>query len=92
MNQLLTSDTRVESWILQMRIAKIPEESTAKEGIPIFIIEFEHKEEIPEVTVLPKQEFWVADLGAHWEFSRKDIYEQVITHRLKHPNLRPEQK
>jgi hypothetical protein len=92
MEQLLTSNIGYESWIAQTEITKITEGSTAKEGITISIIKFEHKEEMPKVAILPKQEFWIGDLGSHWEFSRKEIYDQAISHRFEHSNLRPEQK
>jgi hypothetical protein len=92
MEQLLTSNIGFQSWIPQTQIVKMTEECTAKEGVSIIIIKFEHREEVPVVTTLPKQEFWVADLGGHWEFSRKEIYDQAVSHRLKHSNLCPEQK
>jgi len=90
MEQLLTNNITFESWVPQTRITKITEDCTAKEGISIVLIKFEHREEIPKVTIFPKKEFWVGDLGSHWEFNRKEIYDQAISHRFEHPSLRAE--
>jgi len=87
MMEQLTSNITFESWVPTSEILEATEESTAQVEIPISIIKFEPREKTPEVKILPKQDFWVADLGAHWEFNRREIYEQAVSHRCEYPSL-----
>jgi len=87
MDRVLTSEIKFESWVPKMEFTGIGMNSTAITNIPISVLRFEVKEEMIEVQNLPKQEFWVADLGAHWEFNRKDIYDKPCSYRREHLSL-----
>lgn len=67
------------------------EGSTAVATLPLEWINLEYLEDVEQIIpTIPDVRFWGVELGPQKEFNRKELYDEVLSHRFKCSDIRPE--